>query len=137
VARFDGTNVTLKVQDKLRADPATDALTLTVDAVWGKPATNGRYFVFSQGNDQWGDPKNEAKLGQGLDGQGSYCGWLMLLIQNVKGDTVVKSAYSFKFRTPGEGIGPLTLDQAKQLVRETTFKETDKRTPSHPSDSTR
>lgn len=121
VARFDGTNLVLTVQEQLRGNSGTTSLTFAVDAAWGKPEQGKRYFVFSQGNDQWGEPKREIKLSQGLDCQGSYCGWIMLPIEQVNGKDIVQSAYSFKFRRPDEGIGPLTLDQAKELVRMADF----------------
>jgi len=121
VAAFDGTNVVLTMQEPLRGDSGATSLTFAVDVAWGKPEQGRRYFVFSQGNDQWGEPKNEIKLSQGLDCQGSYCGWIMLPIEQLNGEDIVKSAFSFKFRKPEEGVGPLTLEQAKELVRVADF----------------
>ena len=119
---FDGTNVSLKVESQLRGDLANTNMTFKVEIAWGKPEEGKRYFVFSQGHDHWGEPKEEIKLSQGLDCQGSYCGWIMLPIQQEKGVEIVKNAFSFKLRKPEEGIGPLTLNEAKQLVRQTKFK---------------
>ena len=128
---FDGTNVSLKVESWLHGDLGAGSLTFKVETDWGKPEKGSRYFVFSQGHDHWGNPKDDVKLSQDLDCQGSYCGWLMLPIQKDKEAEIVKNAFSFKFRKPEEGIGPLTLDQAKQLVRETAFKEDNNRTPNN------
>ena len=95
---FDGTNVSLRVESQLRGDLGTSNLTFKVETAWGKPEKGSRYFVFSQGHDRWGDPKEEIKLSQGLDCQGSYCGWIMLPIKKEKGTELVKNAFSFKFR---------------------------------------
>ncbi len=122
VSAFDGKTVSLKVQSKLRGDLDTDTLSFKVDTALGKPEKGQRYFVFSQGHDQWGKPKDEIRLSQGLHGQGSYCGWLMLRIYRENGVNMVKNAYSFKFRKPEDGIGPVTLAQAQQLVTQTKFK---------------
>lgn len=125
VKTFDGTNVVLAVQTNLRGDPGRNTLRFKVDVEGGLPERGHLYFVFSQGDDHWGEPKNEIKLSQGLDGQGSYCGWIMLPIKATNDVATVQNAYSFKFRTPEKGIGPLTFDQAKELVQRTPFR-TDK-----------
>lgn len=122
VTNLNGTDVTLRVVGRLRGDPGAESLTFTVIES-DKPEKGKRYFVFSQGHDRWGDPKNEVKLSQGLKCQGSYCGWIMLPIEKANGEDIVKNAYSFKFRKPEEGISALTLAQAQELVRETSFKE--------------
>lgn len=122
VSTFDGTTVTLKVKSELRGKLGTNSLSFPVVTRLGKPEIGKRYFVFSQGHDYWGSPKNEIKLSQGLKGQKSYCGWLMLPIQTEKGVELVKGAFSAKFRKPKEGIGPVTLDQARQLVKQARFK---------------
>ena len=122
VSGFDGTNVVLVVQTNLRGEPGRNTLCFKVDAEWGKPEKGQQYFVFSQGHDHWGEPKDEIKLSQGLDCQGSYCGWIMLPIKKTDGVVVVQNAYSFKFRKPEERIGPLTFEQAKELVEKTEFK---------------
>lgn len=121
VTSFDDTHVSLEVQSKLRGDLATTR-TFKVDTSLGTPEKGSRYFVFSQGHDRWGKPKDEIKLSQGIRGQGSYCGWFMLPIQNEKGVEIVRNAFSSRFRKPEEGIGPLTLEQARQLVGQTRFK---------------
>lgn len=121
VKTFDGTNVVLAVQTNMRGDPGTNTLRFRVDVEWGLPEKGQPYFVFSQGYDHWGEPKNEIKLSQGLDGQGSYCGWIMLPIKTTNGVATVQNVHSFQFRKPEEGIGPLTLDQAKELVQRTQF----------------
>jgi hypothetical protein len=120
---FDGTNVILDVQSQLRGDFAKSNMTFKVEAIWGKPEKGMRYFVFSQGHDRWGNPKDEVKLSQGLDGQGSCCGWLMLPITMVKETEQVHNAYTFKFRKAGEGRRPLTLEKATDIVKQTTFKK--------------
>ncbi len=122
VSGFDGATVLLKVQSELRGQLHTNNLSFPVETSLGKPEQGKQYFVFSQGHDHWGDPKNQIQMSQGMHGQGSYCGWLMFPIEQEKGVEVVSRAYSFQFRRAEEGIGPLTLDQAKQLVERTTFK---------------
>lgn len=122
VSEIDGTNIVLVVQTNLRGEPGTNTLRFKVDAEWGKPEKGQQYFVFSQGHDRWGEPKDEIKLSQGLDCQGSYCGWIMLPIKTTNGLTTVQNAFSFKFRKPEEGIGPLTFEQAKELVEKIEFK---------------
>jgi len=121
-ATFDGTNVTLKVQSQLRGDLTTNSLTFKIDTSLGKPEEGSRYFVFSQGHDRWGKPKDEIKLSQGMHGQGGYCGWLMLPIKTVNGTEQVHNAYTFKFRKAGEGRRPLTLEEAVEIVKQTKFK---------------
>ena len=118
VATSDGTNVVLAVQTNMRGDPGTNTLRFKVDAAWGLPEKGQRYFVFSQGD----EPKDEIKLSQGLDCQVSYCGWIMLPIIEIDGVLVVKNAFSFKFRKPEDGMGPLTFEQAKVLVEKPEFK---------------
>lgn len=41
----------------------------------------------------------------------------MLPIETEQGVKIINRAYSFKFRKPEERIAPLTLDQAKTLVK--------------------
>jgi len=115
---FDGTNVSLRAQSELRGDLGTNSLSFKVDTAWGKPEKGKRYFVFSQGHDRWGEPKNVIMLSQGLHGQGSYRGWLMLPIKKVNGIEQVHNAYTFKFRKAREGRRPLTLQEAKTLANE-------------------
>jgi hypothetical protein len=119
---FSGTNVSLNVQSELRGDLTTSNLTFRVDTFLGKPEKGTRYFVFSQGHDRWGEPKNQIKLSQGMRGQGSYCGWIMLPIKTVKETEQVHNAYTFKFRKAGEGRRPLILEEAIELVKQTKFK---------------
>jgi hypothetical protein len=40
-----------------------------------------RFLVLSQGDDHYGPPTSHAALGQPLDGQASYTGWIVLAIQ--------------------------------------------------------
>jgi hypothetical protein len=123
VSGFESGKVSLKVTTRLRGDPETDALTFLFLDITGTEPRNGElFFVFSQGHDQWGQPGDEIKMSQGLDCQGSYCGWIMLPIHSEKGLDIVKNAFSFKFRKPEEGLAPLTLEQVKELVKETKFK---------------
>ncbi len=122
VSTFDGTNVSLKVQSELRGDLGTDSLSFKVVTSLGRPEKGKQYFVFSQGHDHWGDPKREIKMSQGIIGQASYCGWLMLPIQKEKGVEIVKNAFSAKVKKPEDRTSPLSLDQAKELVKQTKFK---------------
>lgn len=126
VDAFDGTSTTLTVQTNLRGDPGTKTLSFKVDTLEGKPEKGKRYFVFSQGLDPSGRPANEIKLSQGIEGQAGYCGWIMLPIEKLNGEDIVKSTFSAKFPRPEKGTGGLTLEQAKRLVREADRSALDK-----------
>jgi len=120
---FDGSNVVLNVLTNLRGNTGTNVFFFKVDTTWGNPKQGRQYFVFSQGHDYWGVPKSEIKLSQGLDGQGSYCGWIMFPIEKTNGMEVVQNAHSNKFRKPEEKMGLLSLEQAKALVGNTPYNE--------------
>jgi hypothetical protein len=130
VSGFENGKVALKVATRLRGDPETDELTFLFQDITGtEPRKGERFFVFSQGHDQWGQPKDEIRMAQGLHSQGSYCGWIMLPIHAENGLDIVKNAFSFKFRKPEGGLAPLTLEQAKELVKEAKFKAEFSETP--------
>ena len=91
---------------------------LTFDSYKVVSKKGSRYFVFSQGNDVFGDPKNTIRLGQGVGGQPSYTGWIMLPIEVEKGKEYVRGASIVKEHKAVAA----TLDRVKRLVGETEFK---------------
>ena len=116
---FQDNKVALRVVAKLRGDPESQESKFTFRGIAGaKPEKGDRYFVFSQGHDHFGGPKDTIKMSQGLKGQAGYCGWIMLPIREEKGLAFVNNAFSLRFKN----AGPLTLAQARTLVKETKFK---------------
>ena len=65
----------------------------------------------------WG-PQNTIRLGQGVGGQPSYTGWIMLPIEVEKGKEYVRGASIVKEHKAVAA----TLDRVKRLVGETEFK---------------
>lgn len=90
-----------------------------------KPEKGELYFVFSQGHDSFGEPKDEVQTSHGLEGQRGYTGWIMLRIVKKADVEQIENAYSFVLTKSVEDAfkTPVTLQQAKQLAKEGRFKE--------------
>ena len=93
VAKFDETTVVVTVESKLRGDPGAEPLTFKfIDTDSGIPRVGKRYFIFSQGNDTYGKPKNEIQLNQSRAGQVSFTGWIMFVIEKREGKEYIEGA---------------------------------------------
>ena len=86
----------------------------------GSPPTKGAtFFVLSQGDNHFGKPEQIISIGQPSKGQAGYRGWIMLPIIREEKTEIVGLIGSSKVKAYR---GMLTLDQAKQLVREADYK---------------
>ncbi len=74
------------------ASPSALDLTLAGDS---QPLAAGDYFLFSQGDAHFGPPTNEVRLGQAIEGQRGYRGWIALpLVRDRDGELSLPDAYS-------------------------------------------
>ncbi|HUJ63019.1 MAG TPA: hypothetical protein VLX92_31175 [Kofleriaceae bacterium] len=76
-----------------------------------------RFLAVSQGDKAFGPPTDEARLGQGIEGQRGFRGWLLYPIRHVRGHDVLDPA--LLIGTDGE----LRVDRLPALVRAHPYRE--------------
>jgi hypothetical protein len=112
----DGKMVTLTLSEFLRGENKKEFTFELVDASQAMRLEPGsRYFVISQGDNRYGKPKPFVTVGQLLDGQAGYCGWIMFPIKIEDGKSYLKYIASYP------GNRRITLEQAKESVRKTPY----------------
>ena len=117
VVKHDEKNLTIALESRLRGDPGAGPMAFGAGDYIRDPAVGSRYFVFSQGNDHWGGPRDRIRQFQEGGGQASYTGWYMFLIEKKEGKEYVRGAFASKrYKNV-----PLTLEQSKKLARESSF----------------
>ena len=106
VTEMQAGRVTIQVGRCLRGEIESDLFRFDfVDLARGKPEKGVRYFVFSQGPNPRREPEDVIQLYQGIGGQRSYCGWIMLPIRDIGDRDIVAGAFQHGGRrqtTPSE-----------------------------------
>ena len=78
---------------------------------------DGTYVVLSQGDKRFGPPTDDARVGQGIEGQRGYRGWLLYPVRHVHGHDLVDPA----LLTGGDG--EIRIERLGAIVKAHSYRE--------------
>jgi hypothetical protein len=78
------------------------------------------FLALSQGDKPFGPPTDQAQLGQGIEGQRGYRGWILYPIRHVNDHDIVEGAL---FEPPSDQAAAVRVDQLPMLIGKQRYRE--------------
>ncbi len=78
-----------------------------------------RYVAISQGDPVRGPPTSDARIGQGIEGQAGFRGWLLYPVRTLRGREQIDPGLLTR------GDGPITLDHLAAVVKQSPYRTDD------------